>query len=204
MKTTITTLALCALASMANAANPQVEFKTSQGSFTVEVLADKAPKTAANFIKYVKDGFYNGTIFHRVISNFMVQGGGFTPDMKEKQPTYPSIENEAPESSVAGLKNTNGMLAMARTQQPHSAAAQFFINVKDNSFLDYPGQDGWGYAVFGRVTKGMEVVMKIRNVPTGQKGMHGDVPLTPVIIESATILADKPATEKKSPTGKDS
>lgn len=177
--------------SLVVAANPQVEFKTNQGNFTVEVFADKAPQTSANFIKYVKDGFYNGTIFHRVMANFMVQGGGFTADMKEKATAYPPIQNEAPESSIAGLKNTTGMLAMARTSNPHSASAQFFINVKDNNFLDYPGQDGWGYAVFGKVTKGYETVMKIRNVPIGSRGMHENVPLSPVIIESATLIADK-------------
>lgn len=188
---------LLACSHLTFAANPLVEFKTNMGNFTVEVLADKAPKTSANFLKYVKDGFYSGTIFHRVMGNFMIQGGGFTPDMREKNVPYAPIENEAPESTPLGLKNTTGMLAMARTMHPHSASAQFFINVKDNNFLDFPGQDGWGYAVFGKVVKGIDVVMKIRGVQTGNKGMHENVPTSPVIIESATLLVDKPANEKK-------
>jgi len=172
------------------AANPQVEIKTNMGSFTVELYADKAPKTVENFLRYTREGFYSGTIFHRVIANFMIQGGGFTPDMKEKMAHAP-IRNEAPEGSIAGLRNSFGTLAMARTGDPHSATAQFFINVKDNPSLDYPGKDNWGYAVFGKVTKGMEVVMKIRGVQTGRVGPYDDVPTSPVIIESATVLSDK-------------
>lgn len=193
-KILLATAALC-WSMLAAAANPQLEVKTNQGSFTIELFADKAPKTAANFLKYAQDGFYNGTIFHRVIANFMIQGGGFTQDMKEKATRAP-IQNEAPEGSMVGLKNSYGTLAMARTNDPHSASAQFFINVKDNPSLDYPSPDGWGYAVFGKVTKGMEVIMKIRNVQTGSRGFHQDVPVTPVVIESVTVVADK-AAEKK-------
>jgi peptidyl-prolyl cis-trans isomerase A (cyclophilin A) len=160
---------------------------------------DLAPKHVAQITKLAAAGFYNGIIFHRVIANFMIQGGGFTPDMKEKAARAP-IQNEAPESSQLGLKNSYGTIAMARTSNPHSAAAQFFINVKDNTMLDYPGSDGWGYAVFGKVIKGMEVVMKIRTVPTGRVGYYDDVPSSPVIIESVTLLPEpttaKPADKK--------
>jgi len=194
MKKLLLACTLLALNTLAFAANPQVEIKTNMGSITVELFADKTPKTVDNFLRYTKDGFYNGTIFHRVIANFMIQGGGFTPEMKEKSTRAP-IQNEAPEGSMAGLKNSYGTIAMARTRDPHSATAQFFINVKDNSMLDYPGSDGWGYAVFGKVVKGMEVVMKIRNVQTGNAGMHQDVPTTPVVIESVTLLSDKAETK---------
>jgi cyclophilin family peptidyl-prolyl cis-trans isomerase len=168
------------------AADPQVDLKTSLGTIRIELYPGKAPKTVANFLQYVKDGHYNGVIFHRVIPNFMIQGGGFEKSMKEK-PTRPPIENEAKN----GLKNDLGTLAMARTNQPHSASAQFFINTKNNDFLNYPGQDGWGYAVFGKVVSGMDVVMKISGVATGNAGMFQDVPREPVVIESATLVADK-------------
>ena len=168
------------------AADPQVDLKTNLGTIRIELYPAKAPKTVANFLQYVKDGHYNGVIFHRVIPNFMIQGGGFEKSMKEK-PTRPPIENEAKN----GLKNDLGTLAMARTNQPHSASAQFFINTKNNDFLNYPGQDGWGYAVFGKVVSGMDVVMKISQVPTGNVGPFGDVPKEPVVIESATLVADK-------------
>jgi len=168
------------------AADPQVDLKTNLGTIRIELYPAKAPKTVANFLQYVKDGHYNGVIFHRVIPNFMIQGGGFEKGMKEK-PTRPPIENEAKN----GLKNDLGTLAMARTNQPHSASAQFFINTKNNDFLNYPGQDGWGYAVFGKVVSGMDVVMKISGVPTGSSGMFQDVPREPVVIESATLVADK-------------
>lgn len=190
MKKLLLACLLLAINALALAANPQVEIKTNMGSFTLELFADKAPKTVDNFLRYVKDDFYKGTIFHRTIANFMIQGGGFTPDMKEKTTRAP-IQNEAPEGSMAGLRNSYGTIAMARTRDPHSASAQFFINVKDNASLDYPGGDGWGYAVFGKVVKGMDVVMAIRNVPTGNAGMHQNVPSTPVVIESATLLDDK-------------
>ena len=167
------------------AANPSVEMKTSQGVIVIELDAEKAPKTVANFLQYVKDGFYNGTIFHRVIDGFMIQGGGYEPGLKEK-PTRTPIENEAKN----GLKNTIGTIAMARTNDPHSAAAQFFINVANNGFLDYPGQDGWGYAVFGKVTRGMEVVQKIAKTRKGRQ----DIPVDLIVIESVRLLPDtKPA-----------
>ncbi|HWT54975.1 MAG TPA: peptidylprolyl isomerase [Rhodocyclaceae bacterium] len=190
MKKLILACLTVAFSGLAFAANPQVEIKTSMGSMTLELFADKAPKTVENFLRYTKDGFYSGTIFHRVIANFMIQGGGFTADMKEKTTRAP-IQNEAPEGSLAGLRNSFGTIAMARTNDPHSATAQFFINVKDNPSLDYPGRDNWGYAVFGKVVKGMEVAMKIRNVPTGRVGSYDDVPTTPVVIESVTLISDK-------------
>ncbi|WP_345780984.1 peptidylprolyl isomerase [Prosthecobacter sp.] len=156
--------------------------ETSKGTIEIELDAAKAPITVANFVKYVRKGFYDGVIFHRVIPDFMIQGGGFTPDMQQKE-TDGNIENEAKN----GLKNVKGSLAMARTPNPHSASAQFFINLKDNSFLDYPGQDGWGYCVFGKVTKGMEAVDAIAAVATTTKAGHRDVPAEPVTIKSAKI-----------------
>ena len=167
----------------AHAANPQLEVKTSQGTLLIELYQDKAPKSVENFLQYAKDGFFNGTIFHRVIPDFMIQGGGFTPDMKQKETRAP-IQNEAKN----GLKNELGTLAMARTSDPHSASAQFFINVKHNAFLDYPSRDGWGYAVFGKVVQGLDVVQKIARVPTGRSGYFSDVPTTPVVIESVKLL----------------
>ena len=168
---------------------PQVELKTTQGNIVVELYADKAPKTVANFLQYVKDGFYNGTIFHRVIDGFMIQGGGFERDMREKPKTRSPIDNEAGN----GLKNDVGTLAMARTPNPHSASAQFFINLKDNDFLNYrePTPQGYGYAVFGKVTRGMEVVNKIAKVPTANAGPHQNVPREPIAIESATLISAK-------------
>lgn len=177
--------------STASAANPQVIMTTSLGAITIELYADKAPKSVGNFLNYVQQGFYNGTIFHRVISNFMIQGGGFTADF-QKKPTNAAIMNEA----TNGLKNLKGTVAMARTSDPHSATAQFFINVKDNDFLDHsaPTPRGWGYAVFGKVVKGMDVVEKIRNVETGSKGPFGqDVPQTNIIIEKVEIVGLAPA-----------
>jgi len=167
------------------AANPMVEMRTSQGTLVIELFADKAPKTVANFLKYTQDGFYNGTIFHRVINGFMIQGGGFTADMKQKEPRA-AIENEAKN----GLKNSVGTLAMARTSEPHSATAQFFINLVDNGMLDYPGRDGWGYAVFGKVTSGLEVIQGIAKVKIGNAGQHQNVPSTPVVIESVKLLPE--------------
>ncbi len=156
---------------------------TNMGTMTVELDAEKAPKSVANFLDYVAKGHYNNTIFHRVIADFMIQGGGFEPGMKQK-PAPQTVENEAKN----GLKNDTYTLAMARTSDPHSASAQFFINVKNNSFLDFPGQDGWGYAVFGKVVEGTETVDKIRKVRTGQSGMFGDVPVEPVVIEKIEVL----------------
>lgn len=161
----------------------QVALRTNMGDIVLELYSEKAPKTVTNFLQYVKNGHYNGTIFHRVIPNFMIQGGGFDKNMQQK-PTNAPIENEAKN----GLKNNAYTVAMARTAAPHSASAQFFINVQNNSFLDHPGQDGWGYAVFGKVIKGTEVVDKIKTLDTGNRGMHQNVPLTPVVIESASVL----------------
>ena len=157
-----------------------VMLTTNHGNIKIELDAEKAPKTVENFLNYVKSGHYSGTIFHRVIDGFMIQGGGFEPGMKQK-PTGEPIENEAKN----GLKNEPYTIAMARTSAPHSATAQFFINVKNNSFLDYPGQDGWGYCVFGKVVEGMDVVDKIRKVKTTRSGMHADVPADDVVIEKA-------------------
>ncbi len=160
---------------------------TTVGPMTLELDADNAPKTVENFMSYVSSGFYDGTIFHRVINNFMVQGGGFTADMEQKATLAP-IENEANN----GLKNARGTIAMARTQDPHSATAQFFINVQDNDFLNHTGENmqGWGYAVFGKVSDGEDVLDKIRCVQTGSQAGHQDVPVEPIIIESVTVIAD--------------
>ena len=167
-------------------AAPSVEMQTSMGTIVIELNSEKAPITVKNFLQYAKDGFYNGTIFHRTIEGFMIQGGGFTKDMNEK-PTAGEIKNEASN----GLKNERGSIAMARRQDPNSASSQFFINHKDNtSQLDYPLNNG-GYAVFGKVTQGMDVVDKIAKVPTGNKGMHQNVPIEPVIIQSVKIISDK-------------
>ena len=160
----------------------KIVMETSKGSIEMELDTAKAPKTVENFVSYVKKGHYDGLIFHRVIPDFMIQCGGFTPDMVQKE-TSPPIENEAKN----GLKNVKGSLAMARTPNPHSASSQFFVNLKDNSFLDYPGQDGWGYCVFGKVTKGMEVVEAIAKVETTSKGGHRDVPAEAVLIKSAKV-----------------
>jgi peptidyl-prolyl cis-trans isomerase B (cyclophilin B) len=165
----------------------QVLLKTNKGDITLTLDAAKAPKTVANFLAYVKSGHYDGTIFHRVIDNFMIQGGGMAPGMKQK-PTQAEIENEANN----GLKNVNGSVAMARTSEPHSASSQFFINVNDNDFLNHtaPTAQGWGYAVFGAVSDGMDVVNAIRKVKTGSSGFHQDVPTEDVVIEKATVLAE--------------
>lgn len=164
-----------------------VALNTSKGRIVLELDAVKAPKTTANFLAYVKSGHYNGTIFHRVIDNFMIQGGGFDEKMNQK-PTSATIENEADN----GLKNDVGTIAMARTQDPHSASAQFFINVKNNDFLNHSGKSmqGWGYAVFGKVTEGLDVLKVIEKVPTGRTGGHADVPTTPVLIESAEVISE--------------
>ena len=179
--------ALLMLAGAAVLAEPvQVLMKTSKGDITLELDAGKAPRTVENFLAYVDDGFYEGTIFHRVIKDFMIQGGGFTADMTRKETREP-IPNEADN----GLKNLRGTIAMARTQDPDSATAQFFINHKDNAFLDHRSKDvrGWGYAVFGQVTDGLEVVDAIAGVPTTTKNRMGDVPVEPVTIESVTRVA---------------
>lgn len=165
--------------------NPRVKLHTNQGDMVITLDAAKAPKTVENFLTYVKEGFYNGTVFHRVIDGFMIQGGGFEPGMKQKQ-THAPIENEANN----GLKNDKYTLAMARTSDPHSATSQFFINVSNNDFLNFtaPTPNGWGYAVFGSVTEGTDVVDKIKGVKTGNKGFHQNVPNEDVIIEKAEVL----------------
>jgi len=168
--------------------NPQVELQIrGQGSITLELDREKAPKSVENFLNYVKKGHYDGTIFHRIIPGFMVQGGGFEPGMTQK-PTDAQIDNEANN----GLKNANYTVAMARTNAPHSATAQFFINIADNGFLDHtaPTAQGWGYAVFGKVTSGTDVVDKIKAVKTGRKGFHDDVPLDDVVIDKAVVLSE--------------
>jgi peptidyl-prolyl cis-trans isomerase B (cyclophilin B) len=166
---------------------PSVLLKTNHGDITLELDAAKAPKSVANFLAYVNSGHYDGTIFHRVIDNFMIQGGGMTAGMKQKA-TLDEIENEANN----GLKNERGTIAMARTNDPHSATAQFFINVNDNDFLNHtaPTPQGWGYAVFGKVSHGMDVVEKIKKVETGNAGYHQDVPTEDVVIEKASVIAD--------------
>jgi peptidyl-prolyl cis-trans isomerase B (cyclophilin B) len=156
---------------------------TNQGNITIELDAEKAPKTVANFLDYVNKGHFSNTIFHRVIKDFMIQGGGFEPGMKQKA-TDATVENEAKN----GLKNDKYTIAMARTMAPHSASAQFFINTKDNAFLNYPGQDGWGYAVFGKVSAGQDVVDAINGVKTTRSGMHSDVPVDPVVIEKIEVV----------------
>jgi len=161
---------------------PQVRFETSMGSFTLELDAAKAPKTVANFLTYVDEDFFPGTVFHRVIDGFMIQGGGLSPELEQKRGNAP-VENEADN----GLKNLRGTIAMARTNDPHSATSQFFINVNDNDFLDHTAKTpmGWGYCVFGQVCEGMETVDAIRQVATGNRGMHQDVPKETILIEKA-------------------
>ena len=165
----------------------RVRMSTILGDMILELDAENAPKTVENFVNYASSGFYDGTIFHRVINNFMVQGGGFDADMRQKTTEAP-IDNEANN----GLKNNHGTIAMARTMDPHSATAQFFINVSDNDFLNHTAENmqGWGYAVFGQVVEGQEVLDKIRVVPTGSQAGHQDVPVDPVVIESVTVLDD--------------
>ena len=167
---------------------PHVALKTNMGEIVLELNQEKAPKSVANFLQYVKSGYYKGTIFHRVIDGFMIQGGGFDKNMKQKA-TKPAIQNEAQN----GLQNVTYSIAMARTGDPHSATSQFFINVNNNGALDYPGRDGFGYTVFGKVVSGMDVVDKIKAVPVTDKGPHQNVPVTPVVIESVTLLKSAPA-----------
>jgi peptidyl-prolyl cis-trans isomerase B (cyclophilin B) len=165
--------------------NMMIVMKTTKGDIQLELDAKNAPNTVANFMSYVENGHYNGTVFHRVISDFMIQGGGFTADMKQK-PAPDTVDNEANN----GLKNELGTIAMARTMDPHSASAQFFINTKDNGFLDFtaPTAQGWGYCVFGKVVDGMDVVKAIEKVATGRQGAHSDVPLEPVAITEVTVV----------------
>jgi peptidyl-prolyl cis-trans isomerase B (cyclophilin B) len=165
--------------------NPRVLVNTSLGDLTLELDAQKAPVSTANFLEYVRSGHFDQTVFHRVIPGFMIQGGGFTADMEQK-PASPCITNEADN----GLENDRGTIAMARTSEPHSATCQFFVNLADNEFLDHRAKtaQGWGYAVFGKVVEGLETVDAIAAVPTGRHGPHSDVPLTPVVIDRATVL----------------
>ncbi|MGE0081483.1 MAG: peptidylprolyl isomerase [Thiohalomonadaceae bacterium] len=163
-----------------------IRINTNYGAIELELDAEKAPVTVENFLTYAREGFYNGTLFHRVIDGFMIQGGGMLPGMIDKRGEHAPIKNEADN----GLKNDRGTIAMARTMDPHSATSQFFINVNDNSFLNFraPTRDGWGYCVFGKVTKGMDVVDKIKGVPTTTRGYHQDVPVEDVVIESVEIV----------------
>lgn len=185
-------LSLFALVAAPLHAEEKVELMTSEGRIVLLLDEKKAPVSTQNFLEYVRSGFYDGTVFHRVIPGFMIQGGGFTEDMAQKSTRTP-IRNEAKN----GLKNTVGTVAMARTADPHSATAQFYINVADNDFLDYPGQDGWGYAVFGKVTEGMDVVNKIAATPTGNKAGMRDVPTKPITIQHARILSAPAENQEK-------
>ena len=183
---TLCSIALTASISVVHAENaltPKVQLSTSAGTIVVQLDAAKAPKTVENFLHYVKDKHYDGTVFHRIINGFMIQGGGFTADMQQK-PTRPPVPLEASN----GLKNDHYTIAMARTRDPNSATAQFFINVKDNANLNAPSPDGFGYTVFGKVVQGQDVVDQIKTVPTGNRGGHQNVPTTPVVIQSATLL----------------
>jgi len=162
-----------------------INLHTSHGVISIELDHARAPATAANFLQYAREGFFEGTLFHRVIPDFMIQGGGLLPGMTQKRPRSP-IQNEA----ANGLKNVTGSVAMARTSDPHSATSQFFINVKDNDFLDYPGRDGWGYCVFGKVVAGMDVVNAIVRAPTASKRSHQDVPVKDVIIEKVEVIGE--------------
>ncbi|MBN2188875.1 MAG: peptidyl-prolyl cis-trans isomerase [Chitinispirillaceae bacterium] len=182
--TIITAAGLSGITGCVEEAN-QVKLETTCGDIVIELDAKAAPKTAANFLEYVNSGFYDGTIFHRVIRTFMIQGGGFTPDMAQK-PTKSPIANEA----ANGLQNLRGTVAMARTGEPHSATAQFFINTVDNPFLNHRSAtpEGWGYCVFGKVVQGMEAVDSIAKTPTARKGMHSDVPVEPILIRKATVI----------------
>ena len=187
-------LALSAVEDTAAAANPQVSIKTSMGEIVLELYPDKAPKTVENFLQYVRDGFYDGTIFHRVINGFMIQGGGFTADFyKPGTPQFGQKPTRAPIpiESKNGLKNDTGWIAMARTADPNSATAQFFINVSDNASLNHPNPDGHGYAVFGKVIRGMEAVNAIKAVRTTRTGPFADVPAEPVKIESVSIVGGR-------------
>src|SRR5579859_5136248 len=189
-KTKLAALVLMLLAAGACwAQNPRVELKTSAGSIVLELDRQNAPKTTANFLQYARDGFYKGTIFHRVIDGFMIQGGGFDRNMRQKATRAP-IENEAPGAYRAGLRNEAGTVAMARTPDPNSATAQFFINVRDNDFLNFrdSSPQGYGYAVFGRVVKGMEVVQRIAKVRTTTVGSYQNVPASPIVIDSVVVL----------------
>jgi len=186
----LSTLTAGLLVALSTWAVPTVEMTTSLGKVTLELNADKSPKTVESFVSNARQGFYDGTIFHRVIDSFMIQGGGFSPTMEEKKTLTPALQNEA----TNGLKNDRGTIAMARMQDPHSARVQFFINLKDNEFLNHKTATdprGFGYTVFGKVTQGMDVVDKIAKVPTSNAGPHQNVPTTPVVIQSIKIISEK-------------
>lgn len=183
-------LALTAAFAVQAQDKPRVEVKTNLGSMVIELEPAAAPNTVANFLEYVKSGQYEGTIFHRVIKGFMVQGGGFSADLKEKSTNAP-IKNEAEMALKAGVKNDRGTIAMARTGNPHSATAQFYINHGNNDMLNFPSRDGFGYVAFGKVVSGIEVVDKIADVATGNKAQYQDVPQTPVVIEKVTLITKK-------------
>ena len=187
MKKLLALLALSLTFGTASAANPVVEMHTSAGTITIELDAEKAPKSVANFLEYVRSGHYEGTVFHRVIDGFMIQGGGFDAGMQQKTTRAP-VENEARN----GLRNRAGTIAMARTQAPHSASAQFFINLVDNAGLDYPSPDGWGYAVFGKVTAGFDVVQRIGKSRVRNLGFHQNVPAEHIVIERVTLIDAAP------------
>jgi peptidyl-prolyl cis-trans isomerase A (cyclophilin A) len=182
----ILAIAFSAAAFAATPPNPEVELRTNMGTIVLEVYHENAPVTVENFLKYVKDGYYNGTIFHRVIPGFMIQAGGFTSDMHENSTRYPPIKNEAGN----GIRNAPGVVSMARTADPNSATSQFFINLVENPSLDFraPTREGYGYAPLGRVVQGMEIVNRIAQVPTAKRGVHENVPVKPVIIERARVL----------------
>lgn len=186
----LSTLAATLLFSVASWATPAVEITTSLGTFTIELYPEKSPRTVELFLMNAKHGFYEATIFHRVIDGFMIQGGGFNQAMAEKKTLTPALKNEA----TNGLSNDRGTVAMARTADPHSARVQFFVNLKDNTFLNHRSTSdprGWGYAVFGKVSQGMDVVDKIAKTPTGNAGYYENVPTTPVVIQNVKILSDK-------------
>lgn len=194
----LSTLLLSISSLQAEQTNPRVKFETSEGNIIIELNMASAPISVANFLNYVKSGFYDGTIFHRVINNFMIQGGGFTPEMDRKKGNA-AIKNEADN----GLKNIRGSIAMARTPDPHSASSQFFINVADNAFLDFKSKTprGWGYAVFGQVVKGMNVIDKIKVQRTGPNGpLPSDVPLKMILIQKVTVINDMPKNTEKNTT----
>jgi peptidyl-prolyl cis-trans isomerase A (cyclophilin A)/peptidyl-prolyl cis-trans isomerase B (cyclophilin B) len=191
LRTVLAAAAFALVAATASAANPQVELDTTAGKIRLELYPEAAPKTVANFLEYVKAKHYDGTVFHRVIDGFMIQGGGFAQDFRQK-PTRPPVVNEAEASSKAGILNVPGTIAMARTADPNSATAQFFINVADNKFLNFrsPDPQGIGYTAFGKVVAGMDVVQKIAKTPTGAGGpFPKDVPKEPVVIKSAAVVA---------------
>lgn len=196
MKSFMILTGLFCLISLTVFCNPQVKMETSMGNIVIELYEEKAPNTVANFLKYVNDKFYDGLIFHRVIEDFMIQCGGFKPDLKKKQTTYPPIQNEA----YNNLPNDKGYVAMARTNDPHSASSQFFINTKDNDYLNFRSKSnsGWGYAVFGKVIEGMDIVDKIQKVKTKNKNRMGNVPVDNIVILKTSVIQKETPTDNQS------